>query len=119
ILNIGSVSGIRATTYADAYSASKAAVHMLTRSLAKGYARDGIRVNCICPAHIDTRIMDTTIDFFNSIGVKSDRAKIDSLYPLGRRGMPEDVASLAVFLVSEQSSWMTGSLIVLDGGATA
>ena len=119
ILNIGSVSGIRATTYADAYSASKAAVHILTRSLAKGYAKDGIRVNCICPAHIDTRIMDTTIDFFNSIGIESDRAKIDSLYPLGRRGMPEDVASLAVFLVSDQSSWMTGSLIVLDGGATA
>ena len=119
ILNIGSVSGLRAATYADAYCASKAAVHMLSRSLAKGYAEHGIRVNCICPAHIDTPIMDITIEFFNSIGVKSDRAKIDSLYPLGRRGMPGDVASLALFLVSDQSSWMTGSLVVLDGGATA
>jgi len=119
VINVASVAAFDGQIGQAAYSASKAAVHMLTRSLAKGYARDGIRVNCICPAHIDTRIMDTTIDFFNSIGVKSDRAKIDSLYPLGRRGMPEDVASLAVFLVSEQSSWMTGSLIVLDGGATA
>jgi len=119
ILNIGSVSGLRAATHADAYCASKAAVHSLTRSLAKGYAEYGIRVNCICPAHVDTPIMDITIDFFNSVGVKSDRAKIDSLYPLKRRGMPGDVASLALFLVSDQSSWMTGSLIVLDGGATA
>ena len=119
ILNIGSVSGLRAATYADAYCASKAAVHTLTRSLARGYAEHGIRVNCICPAHIDTPIMDITIEFFNSIGVKSDREKIDSLYPLKRRGMPSDVASLAVFLVSDESAWMTGSLVVLDGGATA
>ncbi|MCD6328401.1 SDR family oxidoreductase [bacterium] len=119
ILNIGSVSGLRATTYADAYSASKAAVHILTRSLSKGYAKHGIRVNCICPAHVDTPIMDTTIDFYNSIGVVSDRAKIDSMYPLKRRGMPEDIAETALFLVSDKSSWMTGSLIVLDGGVTA
>ncbi|MBN2209168.1 MAG: SDR family oxidoreductase [Candidatus Coatesbacteria bacterium] len=119
ILNIGSVSGLRAATHADAYCASKAAVHALTRSLARGYAEHGIRVNCICPAHVDTPIMDITIEFFNSIGVKSDRDKIDSLYPLRRRGMPSDVASLAVFLVSDESAWMTGSLVVLDGGATA
>ncbi|MBN1594161.1 MAG: SDR family oxidoreductase [Candidatus Coatesbacteria bacterium] len=119
ILNIGSVSGLRAASFADAYCASKAAVHMLTRSLAKGYAQHGIRVNCICPAHVDTPIMDLTIEFFNSIGVESDRAKIDSLYPLGRRGMPNDVASLALFLVSDQSAWMTGALVVLDGGVTA
>lgn len=119
ILNIGSVSGLRATTFADAYSASKAAVHMLTRSLARGYAEYGIRVNCICPGHIDTPLMDVTIEFYNSIGIRSDRQKIDSLYPLKRRGMPEDVASAALFLVSDESSWITGALLVLDGGVTA
>lgn len=94
----------------DAYSASKGAIIALTRSLAIQFGRQGIRVNALCPGPIETEHVRR---FFTD---EADRALRLERVPLGRFGRPEDVAELALFLVSDAASWLTGQAIVLDGG---
>jgi NAD(P)-dependent dehydrogenase (short-subunit alcohol dehydrogenase family) len=117
IVNIGSVLGLFAVKDRAAYSASKGAVTMLTKSMALDHAHERIRVNCICPSVVET---DLVKGVFNKTerGQEMLKARLATI-PLGRLGRPEDVAEMAVFLASEESSWLTGAAIPLDGGVTA
>ncbi len=113
IVNIASfVAILGCTVPQDAYTASKGAVLALTRSLAVQYGRQGIRANAICPGPIETPLLKTIL---------SDPAKREkriARIPMGRFGRPEDVVHAAMFLASDESSWMTGTSFVVDGGIT-
>lgn len=113
VLTFSSVNGLLPAPGLNAYTASKYAVRGLTRTAAIELAPDGIRVNAICPGSIDTAITDTT-DFG---GV--DYAAYAASVPLGRRGLPGDVAEVALFLAESASGYLTGAEIVVDGGLIA
>ncbi len=87
----------------------------LTRSLADELGRDRIRVNCLCPGWIDTPFNDP---FWAHAGT-GERERIDASIPLGRQGTPEDVAPAALFLTSDDASYITGQTLVIDGGVQA
>jgi NAD(P)-dependent dehydrogenase (short-subunit alcohol dehydrogenase family) len=117
IINVGSVLGIVAIRDRAAYCASKGAVSMLTRAMALDHAHDNIRVNCLCPSIVES---DMTRNFFaETEAARSARESRLASIPLGRFGKPDDIAGLAVFLASDESSWMTGTVIPVDGGVTA
>jgi NAD(P)-dependent dehydrogenase (short-subunit alcohol dehydrogenase family) len=115
ILNIASNAGLKAyeNFHAYAYSASKSALILLTKSWALQYAKDGIRVNCICPGVVET---DMTKMFLAS---RADREMLNAEYPIGRIGTVDDVAKSALFFVSDEASWTTGAVLALDGGESA
>src|SRR5882762_10290995 len=117
IVNIGSVLGLVAVKDRAAYCASKGGVTMLTKAMALDHAHEKIRVNCICPSIVETELVKGV---FNETerGQEMLKARLATI-PLGRLGRPEDVAEMAVFLASEESSWLTGAAIPLDGGVTA
>jgi NAD(P)-dependent dehydrogenase (short-subunit alcohol dehydrogenase family) len=117
IVNVGSILGLIAMKDRAAYCASKGGLTMLTKAMALDHAHDKIRVNCICPAIVETELIR---DLFSRTeeGRQARDARIAGL-PAGRFGKPEDVAGLAVFLASEESSWMTGTALPLDGGLSA
>lgn len=104
IVNLASISGLAPYVEGGAYASSKAALIMLTKVLAMEFGPEGIRVNCICPGSIN-RDENTDLPF--------------SHIPIGRAGTPLDVGSLVSFLASDESSYITGAVIALDGGATA
>ena len=114
IVNTGSSASVMGIPGCDAYTAAKGATVSITRSMAVEYGPRGIRVNCICPAGVETEMVkasslddaDFDADFFFS------RA------PLGRFGTPEEIASLAVFLASDESSYLNGAIVRADGGIT-
>lgn len=112
IINMSSVSGIIASTGA-AYGASKGAVRLLTKSTALTYARDGIRCNSVHPGPMDTEVnRESQLD-------AAKWAQRMRNVPLGRIGQPLEVAYGVLFLASDESSYMTGSELVIDGGSTA
>jgi NAD(P)-dependent dehydrogenase (short-subunit alcohol dehydrogenase family) len=117
IINIGSVLGLIAMKDRAAYCASKGGVTLLTKAMALDHAHENIRVNCVCPAIVETELIR---GLFNQTeeGRMAREARIGTL-PLGRFGKPEDVAELAAFLASDESSWITGTAIPVDGGLTA
>ncbi len=117
IVNIGSVLGLVAMKDRAAYCASKGGVTMLTKAMALDHAHEKIRVNCICPSVVETDLVKGVFDASEQ-GQALLKVRIATT-PLGRLGRPEDVAELAVFLASEESSWLTGAAIPLDGGLTA
>jgi meso-butanediol dehydrogenase/(S,S)-butanediol dehydrogenase/diacetyl reductase len=117
IVNIGSVLGLVAVKDRAAYCASKGGVTMLTRAMALDHAHENIRVNCICPSIVETELVKGVFNETEQ-GQAMRKARIATI-PLGRIGKPGDVAELAVFLASEESSWLTGAAIPLDGGLTA
>jgi NAD(P)-dependent dehydrogenase (short-subunit alcohol dehydrogenase family) len=112
VINIGSIDGIRLGPLRDnySYSASKAAVHMLTRHLAKRLAPEHITVNAIAPGPFPSKLTARVLDN------PETREAIEKSVPLGRLGRPDDVAGLALFLASRAGSYLTGSVISLDGG---
>jgi meso-butanediol dehydrogenase / (S,S)-butanediol dehydrogenase / diacetyl reductase len=117
IVNIGSVLGLVAMRDRAAYCASKGGVTLLTKAMALDHAHENVRVNCICPSIVETELVKGL--FENSeAGQALRKARIGTI-PLGRFGKPADVAELAVFLASEESSWLTGAAIPLDGGLTS
>jgi len=115
IVNIASVSAFHASVQrpTHAYAASKGAVLALTRAMAASYGRDRIRVNAICPGTIRTRL---TADI---VGQAERDAREGRGIPLGRVGEPEDIARCALFLASDEASFISGAAIVADGGAMA
>jgi len=112
IINISSDAGLKAYQgfNADSYSAAKAGLIILTKCWALEYAKNKIRVNCICPGVVDT---DMTKPFMKT---EKDRDFLNSEHPIGRIGQPEDVAKAILYLASDDASWVTGSILVIDGG---
>jgi NAD(P)-dependent dehydrogenase (short-subunit alcohol dehydrogenase family) len=117
IVNIGSVLGLVAMKNRAAYCASKGGMVQLTKAMALDHAHENIRVNCICPAIVETELVKKLFDS-SEAGQKARDARIGTL-PLGRFGKPEDVAELAVFLACDESAWLTGTAIPVDGGLSA
>jgi len=117
IVNLGSVLGLVAVKDRAAYCASKGGVTMLTKAMALDHAHENIRVNCICPSIVETELVKGVFDQSEQ-GQALRKARVATI-PLGRIGQPADVAEMAVFLASEESSWLTGTAIPLDGGVTA
>jgi NAD(P)-dependent dehydrogenase (short-subunit alcohol dehydrogenase family) len=117
ILNTASIAGQIGIAQDAAYCASKAAVIMLTRCMAVDGAADRIRVNCVCPGFIDTPMIE---GFFNDQeDPAAARAHATKLHPLGRLGLPADIANGFVFLASDEAEWVTGTALTIDGGLTA
>ncbi len=112
IVNVSSDAGLKSfeNFEADAYTASKGALVLLTKAWAIEYAKYKIRVNCVCPGIVET---DMTRPY---LGNEVDRAMAIAEHPIGRIGMPEDVAKAIFYLVSEDSSWITGAILPVDGG---
>jgi NAD(P)-dependent dehydrogenase (short-subunit alcohol dehydrogenase family) len=117
IVNISSVNGLVSEPFLAVYSASKGAVVMLTRGIALDYAARGIRCNCICPGWVDTKINHAHAALMG--GLEKIYANIGQFQPIGRPGEPREIAHLALFLASDEASFITGSVISADGGMTA
>jgi len=116
IVNLASIEGVEGMELTSAYNASKGGVVLLTKNMAIDYARRGVRVNCICPGFIDTPLL---AEVFGNPEMATVREKIVDAHMLGRLGRPEEVANAALFLASEESSFVTGHALVVDGGFTA
>jgi NAD(P)-dependent dehydrogenase (short-subunit alcohol dehydrogenase family) len=113
IVHLSSVTGITGVRSRAAYSSAKGAIVALTRNMALDYAARRIRVNCVCPGFVRTPL---------TAALTSDESRCDrltALHPLGRLGEPEDVARAILFLASDESSWITGHALVVDGGFSA
>lgn len=112
IINVSSDAGLKAYQgfNVDAYSASKGALVLLTKCWALEYAKDKIRVNCVCPGVVDT---DMTKPFLKT---SSDREFLDNEHPIGRIGESMDVAKAVLYFASDDSSWTTGAILAVDGG---
>jgi NAD(P)-dependent dehydrogenase (short-subunit alcohol dehydrogenase family) len=120
IVNIASTYGLVGAPKAPAYCASKGAIINLTRQLAVDYGPDRIRVNAICPGYIDTSLgrRGPTLSVEEFAAATARREKAAGMQPLGRQAQPSEVASVAVFLASDSASFMTGSIVTVDGGCT-
>ena len=112
IVNMSSISGIRGASGAAHYGASKGAVRLLTRATAQRYARDGIRCNSLHPGPIET-------DMGYAAWPESIRQERLDQMPMGRYGTPDEIANAALFLASNEASYMTGAEMIVDGGTTA
>ena len=115
IINIASIEGMLGFPGQAAYNASKGGVVLLTRNMAVDYGGDGIRVNCLCPGLIDTP-MTSMLKLHELAAV---RQEFVGLHLLRRSGTPDEVAGPALFLASEDASFVTGHTLVVDGGAVA
>jgi 2-keto-3-deoxy-L-fuconate dehydrogenase len=117
IVNIASVAGMVGIRNRAAYCASKGAVISLTQSIAVDFVGQGIRCNCICPGTVDSpwvgRLLDAAED------PVAERAALIARQPMGRLGLPEEIAAAALYLASDDAAFMTGSQLVIDGGLTA
>lgn len=113
IINIASVLSLLGARHRVAYAASKGAVMAMTKAMALDHAAENIRVNCIAPGIVATEMVEK----FNTD--PAARGQREAMHPMGRFGQPEDVASAAVYLASDESRWTTGSVITIDGGYSA
>lgn len=113
IVNLSSIAGLVAFAKSPAYAASKAGVIALTRAIAIEYAPNNIRANCICPGMIRTPMLERSTK-----GSLDAERKLIREEPMGRIGKPEEIAKAALYLASDDSSYVTGSALVVDGGWT-
>ena len=118
IVTTGSISGMFGEPALAAYTASKAAVVNLTRSLAIDNARSGIRVNCVCPGWVDTGFNDPQF-VHDALSEEDIATLIDRTVPMGRQGLPEEMAAAVAFLASDDASYITGQTLLVDGGLLA
>lgn len=118
IVNIASVAGHRGQPGNSAYSTTKAAVINLTRSMAVDYGQHHIRCNSISPALVHTEMAETRLKPGDNWEQRAEREWIPN-YPIGRLGKPEDIAYGALFLVSDEASWVSGIDLIMDGGMMA
>jgi NAD(P)-dependent dehydrogenase (short-subunit alcohol dehydrogenase family) len=117
IINVASVLGINGTRNRAAYAASKGAVVLLTKCMAVDHGHENIRVNAICPSFVETDL--TAAILSKAPDPDAIRCERIGVHPIGRLGQPEDMAGLAVFLASDESSWVTGTTFPVDGGYLA
>src|SRR5205814_1818070 len=108
IINIGSVAGLKGLPSASAYTAAKGGIIALTKGVAQEVAAQGIRVNCIAPGWTDTAILKNVPEWMHKM--------MTVMTPLGRIGLPEEIAAVALFLASEESSFMIGQVLSPNGG---
>src|SRR5918912_1046111 len=108
IVNVSSVNGVVAEPYLAVYAASKGAVLMLSRGIALDYAKQGVRCNAICPGWVDTPINYAHAEMLG--GLEKVYESIDSFQPIGRPGEPREIANVALFLASDEASFLTGSV---------
>ncbi len=114
IVNVSSTAGLLPNHFALAYSVSKAAMIQMTRTLAKELGKDNITVNCVCPGIVRSPLHETY--HASKSELEQFYAKRGASFPLGRVGEPRDVASAVRFFLSEEASWVTGDVFVIDGG---
>jgi NAD(P)-dependent dehydrogenase (short-subunit alcohol dehydrogenase family) len=115
IVNFGSIWGELGGPGAQAYAASKGAVHQVTRTFALELARDGVRFNCVCPGEVDTpmlRAAGRTVPLSDAQAAEMGLRVV----PMGRLALPHEIAQVAVFLCSDAASYMTGAMVYVDGG---
>lgn len=116
IITVASVEGLEGAEGGSTYNASKGGVILLTKNLAMDYSRMGIRSNCICPGFIDTPLFQSVI---GQPGLEEFRDSIREQHKIGRFGRPEEIAGAAFFLASDDSSFVTGHALPVDGGYVA
>ena len=116
IINIASVSGLRPQVPTAHYSIAKAGVVMATKALAVEWAEYGIRVNCVAPGGIETKLFNAIFSVFPDAQAKKVKDGVASRIPMKRIGEPREIADACVFLASNASSYMTGETLVVDGG---
>jgi NAD(P)-dependent dehydrogenase (short-subunit alcohol dehydrogenase family) len=116
IVNIASIEGLQGCEGGSSYNASKGGVVLLTRSMAMDYARKGIRVNAVCPGFIETPMFDAV---WTMGGLEEVKEKIRDAHQVGRFGKPREIADAALFLASDESAFITGQALAVDGGFTA
>jgi NAD(P)-dependent dehydrogenase (short-subunit alcohol dehydrogenase family) len=119
IINLSSIYGLVGAADVPPYHASKGAVRLMTKTDALLYAADRIRVNSIHPGFIWTPMVEGYLHAGGATDMKLARAGVDALHPLGHMGEPDDIAWGAVYLASEESKFVTGTELVIDGGYTA
>lgn len=117
IINIASVLGINGARNRAAYAASKGAVVLLTKCMAIDHGHENIRVNAICPSFVETELTAAVIG--QAPDPEAVRRERIGVHPIGRLGQPEDMGGLAVYLASDESSWVTGAAFPVDGGYLA
>ncbi|MDJ0848716.1 MAG: SDR family NAD(P)-dependent oxidoreductase [Myxococcota bacterium] len=116
VVNLASIEGLEAMPAQAAYNASKGGVVLLTRNMAVDYGRHGIRVNCLCPGYIETPMTAVLRDVEE---LRRVREEFIGMHMLKRPGRPEEVAAAALFLASDDASFVTGAALTVDGGFTA
>lgn len=114
VINLSSVAGLVGLAGHTCYGASKGAVRTMTKDAAMELAEAGVRVNSIHPAYIDTQMAD-----YGAEAQGASKEELDAMHPIGHMGEPDDVAYAVVYLASEESKFVTGTELVLDGGFTA
>jgi len=119
ILNLASIASLIGLTDRFAYSMSKGAVLTMTRSIAVDYVKRGIRCNCMCPARVHTPFVDGYLREHYPGREAEMFQKLSEYQPIGRMGQPEEVAALAVYLCSDEASFITGQAYPIDGGVLA
>ena len=117
LINTSSVNGLVAEPFLTIYATSKGAIVMLSKGIALDYAKQGIRCNAIAPGWVDTPINYAHAEMLG--GLQEVYDTIDSFQPIGRPGEPREIANVVLFLASDESSFMTGSVVVADGGMTS
>ena len=113
IVGVASISGFQGLPVAHAYTAAKAAMINLTRSMSVAYVKDNIRVNCIAPGFIETPMVEDVLNLFD------DADTAEQLTPMCRPGTPREMAFGCLYLASEESTYCSGTVLVIDGGTTA
>ncbi len=116
IVTIASVEGLEGIEGGSAYNASKGGVVLLTKNLCLDYGRRGIRANCICPGFIETPLLESVL---GQEALREFRERVRDQHQLGRFGRPEEIASAALFLASDEASFVSGQALAVDGGFTA
>jgi NAD(P)-dependent dehydrogenase (short-subunit alcohol dehydrogenase family) len=117
IVNMSSALGLVGDPTLPAYGATKGGILAMTKSMAQAHGRQNIRVNCICPGDVETPLVKEYFD--RQPDPAESRRQVASHYALGRIGRPEEIAQVAVFLASDESSFLTGTAVVADGGLTS
>jgi NAD(P)-dependent dehydrogenase (short-subunit alcohol dehydrogenase family) len=118
VVNMASVQGLQSMPRVPSYAASKGGVLSLTRNMALDYAREGIRVNAICPGTIDSEMVRTAARTEGG-DIEANLRRYGAFHPIGRLGVPADIAEAVLFLASDRASFITGESLSVDGGFMA